>query len=200
MNVQLKQQFQLPAAVYTDDQLMINNYNIELNMLTMDSNLVDLDIATARIDWFMYNELADAVFVDQADQERNSILAMLGLNMVTLPGPPVDQMIGIMLMCKLNAIAEGRIEVMATSVTSDLARGLCYTHSSSHNNGPFDQEGWWNDSNTVHNNIVLEDTTDNVVKVTVNPWLEHDLAWSSIADIKPESKIIVGNFSKKHDT
>jgi hypothetical protein len=199
MNVHLKQNFQLPAAVYTDDQLIVNNYNIEINMVTVDSNVIDLDIATARIDWFMYNELADAVFVDQADGDRNSILAMLGMNVVTLPGPPVDQMIGIMLMCKLNAIVEGRIEILETAVTSDYSRNLCYIHLSSHTVGPFDQPGWWHDANTVHNNVVVEDATDNVVKVTVNPWLEHDLAWSSTAGSNDSAKVIIGNFSKKHD-
>lgn len=200
MNVRLRQNFHLPAAVYTDDQLFVNNYNINIEMITVDTNPVDLDIATKRIDWFMYTELADAVFVDQADDERSTVLALLGMNVVTLPGAPVDQLIGIMLSCKLNAIVEGRIEVVETSVTSDLAQGLWYLHSYNQSVGPFEQPGWWHEPTVDHHNIVFDDANDNVVKVTVNPWLEYDLAWSSPDSNKSESKIIVGNFSKKNDT
>ncbi len=200
MNVQLQQQFQIPAAVYSDDQLLINNYYVNIEMVTVDSNIADLDIATKRIDWFMYNELSDAVFADRADAERNSILAMLGLNVVTLPGVPVDQMIGIMLSCKLNAIVEGRLAVTQTSVSSDLSKGLCYVHSQAQTVGPFDSPGWWHEPTVDHHDLVLDNDEKNVVKVTVNPWLEYDLAWSSIAAKNTEAKIIVGNFNKKHDT
>jgi hypothetical protein len=199
MNVRLKQNFRLPAAVYTDDQLYINHYDITVEMITVDTNPVDLDIATKRIDWFVNNELMDAVFLDQADAERSNILALLGLNVVTLPGAPVDQMIGIMLTCKLNAITEGRIEILETSVTSDLAQGLWYIHSYTQSVGPFEQPGWWHEPSVNHHNIVFEEDTDKVVKVTVNPWLEYDLAWSSANTDSKEAKIIVGNFSKKND-
>jgi hypothetical protein len=199
MNVQLKQEFQIPGAVYTDDQLMINNYYVTVEMVTVDTKLDDLDIATKRIEWFVYNELADAVFVDQADTDRNTILAMLGLNVVTLPGPPVDQLVGIMLSCKLNAIVEGRLEVVETTVSSDHSKGLWFRHSNAQTVGPFEQSGWWHEPTVDHNNIVIEDEENNVVKVSVNPWLEYDLAWSSNTTGKTEAKIIVGNFNKKHD-
>lgn len=200
MNVRLKQNFVLPAAVYSDDQLMITNYNINIEIVTVDTNIGDLDTASKRIDWFMYEELADAVFVDQADTERNSVLALLGMNLVTIPGPPVDQLIGIMLSCKLNAITEGRVDVVETAVSSDRANGLWFVHQYSQTVGPFEELGWWYDNGVLHNNIVFEDAEDNVVKVSVNPWLEHGLAWSSTKDQKNEAKIIVGNFNKKHDS
>jgi hypothetical protein len=199
MNVQLKQEFQIPGAVYADDQLLINNYYVTVEMVTVDTKIDDLDIATKRIEWFVYNELADAVFVDQADTERNTILAMLGLNVVTLPGPPVEQLVGIMLSCKLNAIVEGRLEVVETTVSSDQSKGLWFKHSNVQTVGPFEQQGWWDEPSVAHNNIVIGDTENNVVKVSVNPWLEYDLAWSSTVASKTEAKIIVGNFNKKHD-
>jgi hypothetical protein len=199
MNVHLKQNFVLPAAVYADDQLIITNYNINIEMVTVGTDINDLDIASKRIDWFMYEELADAVFVDQSDTERNSVLALLGMNLVTIPGPPVDQLIGIMLSCKLNAITEGRVDVVETSVSSDRSNGLWFVHQYAQTVGPFEELGWWYDTGVSHNNIVFDDVEDNVVKVSVNSWLEHGFAWSSAGAQKNEAKIIVGNFNKKHD-
>jgi len=199
MNVHLRQNFILPAAVYADDHLIITNYNINVELVTVDNNISDLDIASKRIDCFLYEELADAVFADQSDVERNTILAMLGMNLVTIPGPPVDQLIGIMLSCKLNAITEGRVDVVETAVSSDRSNGLWFVHKYSQTVGPFEELGWWYNSGVLHNNIVFDDSEDNVVKVSVNPWLEYNLAWSSNTTVKTEAKIIVGNFNKKHD-
>jgi hypothetical protein len=200
MNVHLRQNFVLPAAVYSDDQLLITNYNINIEMVTVGTNITDLDTASKRIDLFMYEELSDAVFVDQSDTERNSVLALLGMNLVTIPGPPVDQLIGIMLSCKLNAITEGRVDVVETAVSSDRSNGLWFVHQYSQTVGPFEDLGWWYDTGPSHNNIVFDDAELNVVKVSVNPWLEHGLAWSSTGNQPKEAKIIVGNFNKKHDT
>jgi hypothetical protein len=66
--------------------------------------------------------------------------------------------------------------------------------------GPFDSPGWWHEPTVDHHDLVLDNDEKNVVKVTVNPWLEYDLAWSSTAAKNTEAKIIVGNFNKKHDT
>jgi hypothetical protein len=200
MNVHLQQNFLLPAAVYADNQLMIKNFNITVDMVTLSTNIDDLDIASKRIEWFMYNQLSDAVFVDQTDAERNSILAMLGLNVVTIPGPPVDQMIGMMLSCKLDAIAEGRLEVTRTLLSSDTSNGLSFVHLNTQTIGPFEEPGWWNDATTAVNNVMFDNQESNVVKVTVNPWLEVGLPWSSTDTVKTEAKIIMGNFNKKHDT
>jgi len=201
MNVKLRQNFELPGAVYSNDQLLMNTYYIDVEMITVDNSINDLDVAARRIDWFVETVLADAVFVDQSDTERNSILAMLGLNVVTLPGAPVDQLIGIMLTCKLNAIVEGKIEVIETSVSSRESKGLWFTHQNSQDIGPFDTSGWWHEPTLLCNNIVFDDdeVEDNVVKVAVNPWLEYDLAWRSDSTDTKESKIIVGNFSKKNE-
>jgi hypothetical protein len=200
MNVHLRQNFVLPAAVYSGDQLMITNYNINIEMVTASTNINDLDIASKRIDWFLYEELADAVFADQSDTERNTILAMLGMNMVTIPGPPVDQLIGIMLSCKLNAITEGRVDVVEIAVSSDRSNGMWFVHKYSQSVGPFEELGWWYDHGVVHNDIAFDDKENNVVKVSVNPWIEYGLAWSSPGDSKTGAKIIVGNFNKRHDS
>jgi hypothetical protein len=199
MNVKLRHNYELPAAFYNDNGLCVNTYHIDVVTVTESSNINDLDIAVKRIHWFVENELADAVFVDHADTERNSVLALLGLNIVTLPGPPVDQLIGIMLMCKLNAITEGRVTVVETSVSSRDSNGVWFVHDFQQTTGPFEELGWWYDSSTLHNNIEFDDAEDNVVKVSVNPWIEAGLAWSCPA-AQSESKVIFGNFSKKNET
>ena len=199
MNVHLKQNFILPAAVYDENQLTVTIYNINIKMVTVASDINDLNTASKRIDWFVCTALADAVFVNQTHSERNTILALLGLNVVTLPDTPVDQLVGIMLSCKLNAITEGRLEVVETAISSDHSNGLWFGHSIDQSIGPFEASGWWHEPTVDHNNIVFDNNQDNVVKVPVNAWLEHELAWSSSAADRSSAKIIVGNFNKKHD-
>jgi hypothetical protein len=74
------------------------------------------------------------------------------MKVCTLPEEPYDQIIGIMLMVKCNAIAEGRLVITDISISSRMSDGVSCSHSLDENIGPFFEKGWWDESSIKMNN------------------------------------------------
>ena len=110
MNVRLQYDLDFLAGIYYDERLQLNSYSISMSLLTKTTDALNTNIAMDRLKMFMHGELANTVFVNQALRERAEMLQIMGVNVTTLPEEPVDQIVGMMLYYKLNAIMEGRYE------------------------------------------------------------------------------------------
>ena len=155
------------------------------------------NVAVDRIKAFVYGELANTVFFGPADSEVIEMFSMLGINVTTLPEEPIDQIIGIMLYCKLNAIMEGRMLLTELDIQSHLGDSVWYLHNEDDAIGPFSQDGWWHEANCKHHNIT-EPPDDNVVKVVSSGWSEYNLDWP---DIQPQAgnTIVVADFQRNEN-
>jgi hypothetical protein len=116
-----------------------------------------------------------------------------------LPDEPVDQLIGIMLYCKLNAICEDRMVIGEVEVSSELGGGVTYMHSDEEPIGPYDQKGWWHDANLMHYNNKISETENIMSLGAVSSWRELELQWPE--DDVPVSEdtgntIVFVNFNK----
>jgi hypothetical protein len=108
------------------------------------------------------------------------------VNVTTLPEEPVDQIVGMMLYYKLNAIMEGRMIVSGLDISSVLGDSVWYMHDEEDSAGPFAKDGWWHKASIQHETLEPEATPDNVVKVMSTGWHEMGLDW-------PEDKSATGN-------
>lgn len=177
MNVRLQYSLEFPAAIYLDDQLQLNQYQINLSMVTASKDRLAINIAMERLRVFVHSELGNAIFINQQLMDQAEIMQMMGMNMVTLPDDPVDQIIGLMLYCKLNAIMEGVMIVTSLDICSKLGDEVWYEHCEEDAVGPLSQDGWWHSPTTQHNSIPTLENETNVVKVAPNAWIEYDLGW-----------------------
>jgi hypothetical protein len=141
--------------------------------------------------------LENTVFINQANMERAEFLQMIGCNVTTLPEEPVDQIIGMMLYYKLNAIMEDRMVITNLDISSKLGDGVWYQHDEEDVAGPFSPEGWWHKSSTQHDTIETEEVDDNVVKVISTGWYEMDLEWLENAAPPTANTVVYANFPKK---
>jgi hypothetical protein len=199
MNVRIQYTFDFLAGVYSDNILTLNKYSVGTQLITRTTNKIEMNIAMERLKCFVYSKLADTVFVHQDQKDRAELMQMMGMSVTTLPEEPVDQMIGIMLYCKLNAIMEGRISVLGVDIASDDSAGVMYLHDEEEPVGPFNTDGWWDKPSTQHNNIELAQTNDNVFKVPSDPWSEYGLSWPG-DEIKPAGNAVVyANFGRNED-
>ena len=57
MNVRLRFNITFPAAAWFDGELMMTNYTLALNLLTLTMDPQDQNIALERIKYFLLNEL-----------------------------------------------------------------------------------------------------------------------------------------------
>jgi hypothetical protein len=201
MNVRLQYDLEFLGGIYFEEQLQMNQYSVSLNLVTGTKDPADTNIAMDRVKAFVFGELEHSVFMNGAQRERAELMHMMGINVTTLPEEPVDQIIGMMLYYKLNAIMEGRMIVRSLDISSTLGDSVWYQHDDEDPAGPFAQEGWWHDATVTHNVVDFAESTENVLKVLPNAWADYGLIWPNEQATASEAgnTVVFGNFPKNEN-
>lgn len=202
MNVRLRFNITFPAAAWFDGELMMTNYTLALNLLTLTMDPQDQNIAMDRIKYFLLNELHSTIFINQTDVERAEVFTDVGLNVTTLPEEPVDQVVGIMLYYKLNAIMEGRMKITELVFSSEAGDSIEYFHSEHEHTDLFPETGWWHEPNLCHSNVEIDDEEDseNVVDLNVDDdWREQDLGWAQAEVTQDIGQVVFANFNHSNN-
>jgi predicted Fe-Mo cluster-binding NifX family protein len=195
MNVRLEYDMNWRAAIWFENRLQINDYSAELSIHTNTMNHEDHVTCMARLNHFVYHELTNTVFIKQDNQDQLKALAAAGIKVTTLPEEPIDQIIGIALYCKLNAILEERMIVTNVTIQSLLGDNVRYLHSSQESLGPCTDTGWWFETGPVHSNFKPAASGKRVVKINRTPtWRDMDLGWSGTEEPKNETNTVVFKF------
>ena len=198
MNVRLQYELEFSAGIYYEGRLQLNQYSVSLQLLTQNTNAFITNIAMERIKAFVYSELCDTVFVGPADCDKVEMLSMLGINVTTLPDEPVDQIVGIMLYCKLNAIMENQMLVTKLDLQSYLGDSVWYQHDEDDSIGPFNNDGWWHQSGCQHSNLETNIDSDKVVRVSSIGWSEYGLNWPDAAE-NTGNTVVFANFQRNEN-
>lgn len=196
MNVRLQYDVDFLAGVYYDQQLQMNQYSVTMNLLTKTKDSISTNVALDRVKLFIAGAMESTVFINQAHQEQAELLLMLGANVTTLPEDPVDQIVGMMLYYKLNAIMEGRMEIVNLDLSSTLGDSVWYQHDEEDSAGPFAVNGWWHASSMQHDTLESEPVPANVVKVMSTGWHEMNLDWPENNTGTDKSKVLYANFPR----
>jgi hypothetical protein len=202
MNVRLQYDIEFLAGIYYDNQLQMNSYSASLSLVTRTKDTKSTNVAMDRLKAFVYGELESTIFINQNYHEHAEMMQIMGANVTTLPEEPVDQIVGMMLYYKLNAIMEGRMEIVQLDISSRLGDGVWYMHSEDDLSGPFAQDGWWHQSSLQHNTLDPVDADMNVVKVVPNAWMEYGLIWPETETVQVNqtaNTVVFANFSKHED-
>ncbi len=196
MNVRLQINLEFPAGLYIGDQLRLNRYSVSIQLCTVTADPEQINTAMDRLKMFVYAELADTVFINQEDLERAQMLDLLGMNVTTLPEEPIDQIVGLMLHCKLTAVMEDRMIVERLDIASTLGDDVFYLHEHGDAVGPFQADGWWLASDTTHNSLTPIETHQNVVHVPITGWGKYDLNWPDSAGPDSGKTVSFGKLNK----
>lgn len=199
MNVRLQYEVDFTAGFFFNDMLRMNNYKIRLWMMTTTTDSESHNIAFERIKYFIGQSLDSGVFINKDNEEQCKLLASAGVKIITLPEEPVDQLVGIMLYCKLNAICEDRMVIGEVEVRSELGGEVTYMHGEDEPIGPYDQAGWWNDANLIHYHSKITETENIVSLSTIASWRELDLHWPEDEIDNSQNTgntIVFGNFGR----
>lgn len=180
MNVDLGYQLKWSSMVYVPDcdpKLQANRYRMSLQMRTCSDNRNELNIALERIKLFTQHMLTHTVFVRQDQTQAIQNLCELGANITVLPEEPLDQIIGIMLFCKLNAVMCQRMIITRLEVASRLGDRVYYTHDAGDNLGPFSNPGWWSEPSAHHGSGTHRAQHNKVSMIGSSGWAEWGLLW-----------------------
>jgi hypothetical protein len=197
MNVRLQYDLEFLAGVYYDDCLQINSYDVSMSLLTKTKDSASTNIAMERLKAFVHGVLESTVFINQANMERAEFLQLAGCNVTTLPEEPVDQIVGMMLYYKLNAIMEDRMVITNLDIASRLGDGVWYQHDDEDGTGPFAADGWWHEPTVQHESLPQPVTDSKVVEVHPNAWAEYGLMWPEQTTASKEHSVVYANFPKK---
>jgi hypothetical protein len=199
MNVRLRYSTVFTAGIFYADQMRMNNYQVKLHIITNSEEGDDHNIALDRIKYFLHNQLNSTVFINSAEADQCRAFASAGIKITTLPEEPLDQVIGIMLYCKLNAILEDRMIINEIEICSELGENIVYLHNEQDAQGPFADTGWWTDPDTVNCDLTLVETekTVSLNRVCVG-WRELELEWnnSAIINVNDDNKVVFADFAK----
>jgi hypothetical protein len=201
MNVRLKYDFPFTAGIYHNGNFYMNNYALRVLMATVSEDPDDQTTAFERLKYFIYTCMESTIFIDVAETEQCNRYVQAGLRITTMPGAPVDQLIGIMLYHKLNAVMENRMIVFETELSSAVGEYMVYLHSEEEHTVGYVQPEWWDTPDLTHSEIAPANS-DNVVAIPqATAWGELDLAWTDDEASNESGNVVVfADFKKPNET
>ncbi len=202
MNVRIQQSFSFLAGVFDSTEgLLMNEYSLTLDLITNTVDSVEQNIAFDRVNYFIDNIVSNAVFVCDTDLDTSKHLHSAGIRVITLPEEPYDQIVGLALYAKLNAIMEQRMFITDCEISSRNGRHVSYMHAAEESIGPFELPGWWNDSGLTFCNKKLLARDKKVVKLvkSEDSWRNFNLDWEAGAEEPSESNVVVVKFDHEKE-
>ena len=189
------------AGVFYGGEMRMNHYALTLQMITNSRDAVSHNVAFERIKYFVYNCMDSTIFINQEHSDQCKRFVSAGLTVTTMPGEPVDQLIGLMLYYKLNAIMEDRIIVEETEISSMLGENMVYLHGEHETTDVPSTPEWWLTSDTVHSDYVSL-PADKIVTMNVGTvWRELDLSWpESHASEETGNIVVFADFKPGYDS
>lgn len=201
MNVRLKKTFAAPAIVVNQDRYdmaMINQYDITLHVTITALSTEETNVAYERVNYWIGEIFSNSVLIDQAS-DKISAWESTGQRYIILPNEPVDQLVGIMLFHKLNAIAEGRLEINEIEISSGLDDCVVYLHSKNEISHGLEIPDWWLESDPTWYSTAPKPKRGSKV-ISINrkrDWGELDLKWNT--DSHDDAGILIGKFTYEDD-
>jgi hypothetical protein len=178
MNVRIECSSSFSAGIVWQDRYMINNFLVSVKLITQTMDATEQNIALERLKYMVYSQFQHGVFVSEKDKTWIKKLQTAGLKVFVLPTETVDQIVGMLLYCKLNAVMENRLGIMELSISSDLGDSIIYYHNENESIGPFSVDGWWHSSDPTYTEVTP--TKGKVVELSPNSsWQSLGLEWQT---------------------
>jgi hypothetical protein len=147
MNARIFKEFSFFSAIHAENTFSINSYTIGLDIDVNTEDMREQNIAMERIK-FALGTIEDCVFVNENEKTSIENYSKAGLKVCTLPDEPYDQVIAVVLLRKLNSVAEGRLVITDISIQSLTCDDIKFfvsieetTEFSARSNA------WWNENN-----------------------------------------------------
>jgi len=179
MSSKIQKEFTFMTAVHFNGKYMVNLYemNAIMNINTLDSN--DQNIAVERITHFIGSVIEDCIFVCDKEKEAIDKYTKAGIKVCTIPEEPYDQIVGLIIMNKCNAIMEDRIIMTDIVFGSKLSNLIKFELSNETAEAEFDGKHWWNiPSMCTQLSKNKKEKIVNLFDHKFEDWAELELTWT----------------------
>lgn len=180
MNTRIERDFDFQAAVYFEDRFIMNAYSISLGMMVATESIREQNVAMDRMSYFLSECVESCVFIKSTEKKMIEKYLAAGLKVSTLPEEPYDQIITMLILIKLNAITEKRLNITDIRLTSKLSDGVSFCYDDEDVYGPFEQLGWWHETGTSISDLHKDQNKkDKIVKLVnkAHEWNDSSLMW-----------------------
>ena len=197
MNVIMRREFNWSSIQQHRGQYRVVQSTADVTMISNSIDAGELDTAFNRIKYWFHQVMQDSVILTQ---DQDPIWDTVPLRIIRLPDQACDQIVGMMLWAKLNAICEDRLRITQTEVSSDWGEWIQYRHDEDESAGPFQDPGWWHDPGLVWGPGRESMASDgNIIHLTKDmDWRDVDLAWpqaeSQSESAHSDDTVVFGKF------
>lgn len=204
MTARIQRSFDLQLGVHFTGQFYMNLYDIDLHFDIETESISEQNIALERIKYFLADCLENSIVICDTETVAIQKYTSADMRVCVLPEEPYDQIVGIMLLTKLNAIAEGRLVITDIAIGSRMSDGVSCLQNIEDNTGPFANKGWWSDTSIKINSLSHTSTGKKIVKL-IKPstdWSDVCLEWEEKDPFLLNtgcSEIVFANFDNKTD-
>lgn len=197
MNVRLRKRFDWCSGMVYQGKFFANVYTAKLSMSTVTHNHQEQNVAYDRMKFWMLDVVTNAILIHDQDPTVPQWQAT-GARVLCLPEPPVDQIAGMMLYIKLNAIMEHRIQIHDIEIASAEGDDMVYQHCELEAVGALALPGWWQDPRPTWTSDAVKKTRNKVVTLDRVPeWADHGMTWNPAHD--SSTNVVFANFKTGDD-
>ncbi len=157
---------------------MVNLYEMDTKMEIYTEDTREQNIAVERVTHFLGSVVEDCMFISIEEKEAINKYNNAGIKVCTIPEEPYDQIIGMILLNKCNAIMEGKIvmnEILFGSKLSNLIKFELYHEVAKLE---FDGKHWYNEPTLVMaDKFSKKDKIVNLFDHKFDSWEDLGLTW-----------------------
>jgi hypothetical protein len=182
MSIKIQKDFVFESAIHFEGSFLINFYELTLHMTVDTDDMREQNIALERINYFLANHIENHIWVSSEEKKAIEAYQKANISVLEIPEEPFDQIVGMILLLKINAITEGKISVTNIIFGSKLTNNIKFDTSVEEAEALFAGKFWWNTSSpsTVARHI---NKKEKVVKLVYEDnWNEFGLSWKAPAN------------------
>lgn len=185
MTTRIQKDFTFMAAVHFNNKFMVNIYEMSAAMAIISMDSANQNTAIERVNYFLNNFIEDCIFINESCKDEIEKYCKAGLKICAIPADPYDQVVGLILLNKCNAIMEDRVVISDLMFGSKLSNLVRFELDLETAQTQFSGNKWWNNSSLCTENALdceKKVKKDKIVKLfdhKLNEWSNLELTWHS---------------------
>lgn len=197
MNYRMNKTWGVLANVVWQDQILCNDFRICVEWTTATDDGRETNIAFDRLKYWLYDVMEHSVIVNQ-DHDKVPQLIATGQRVITIPGDPIDPVIGMMLFAKFTAMTEQRMIFSEVAVSSEQGGHVQHLQGADEDLMMFAGPGWWQDPGPSWQTTQSRRNNKVVNLERVPEWSELNLCWDA-NETKTNGHVVFAQFKKNAD-
>ncbi len=179
MTTRVTKDFTFLSSLHFDNRFMVNLYEMNASMIIETFDVQEQNVAVERMNYFITSVLEDCIFVNQEEKDAIQKYSEAGMKVVEVPEDPYDQILGLLLLNKCNAIMEDRVHVTDIIFGSKLSNLIKFELTSEMSINEYPGKFWWNDPSL--STVSKGKKKDKIVKLfdhNTTDWANLELTWT----------------------